>query len=550
MRGAGSGPEPPALVKPIGSRRRRTEALLFATLLFAYAYFAQGGGWNQNVRFAQVRAMAESRSLAINGYLSYAAKPSADGELRLVRRPLPERAALPVGFAGLVSGDVSHHEGRFHPNKPPGLQLLAVPGYALLLAIERAAGVDPDDWWAMTCNAHLSSVLSVGLLAAFGGVVFLRASRRAFPDLRETSHLAAAATLGLATLVFPFATKLIDHVAAAYLLFGAFALLAAMPAGRRGGELAPIAAGLLAGAAVLVNYTSVLGVALLGLLALLRARSVRPVARFVAGGLPAALVLAAYHQVCFGSPFHTANTYQPVSMSEAGRFLGMIGVPDPGVAWKLLFSAQRGLFFSSPVLLCAVAGFFLARGRREARAALALCASMGGVTWLVNASFNGWHGGSTFGPRYLIPALPFIAFPLALVFQRLPRVTSGLAVLSFAMMAVANAVTPQVPPRLENPYQEFLLPLLMGGSYVRGTTSVQGPVSVNPAGVYEGRGYEIFGEGTPPARWAAFNLGEVVFPGSALSLLPFLLASAAGCALAWRSAASAPIGEPAPRGAS
>ena len=31
---------------------------------------------------------------------------------------------------------------------------------------------------------------------------------------------------------------------------------------------------------------------------------------------------------------------------------------------------------------------------------------------LMNVSFNGWHGGSSFGPRYLIPAIPFLALAL------------------------------------------------------------------------------------------------------------------------------------------
>src|SRR4030095_11076073 len=39
-----------------------------------------------------------------------------------------------------------------------------------------------------------------------------------------------------------------------------------------------------------------------------------------------------------------------------------------------------------------------------------------GFFFLVNASFNGYHGGFAAGPRYLVPGLPFLAFPLVVAF--------------------------------------------------------------------------------------------------------------------------------------
>ena len=48
---------------------RRTGLAIFALLFLAYAWFHQGGGWNQNVRFAQVRAIAERGSLRVDDHL-------------------------------------------------------------------------------------------------------------------------------------------------------------------------------------------------------------------------------------------------------------------------------------------------------------------------------------------------------------------------------------------------------------------------------------------------------------------------------------------------
>src|SRR5205823_461698 len=50
---------------------RRLEILIFAATFFAFAYFNQGGGWNQNSRFAEVRAIAEQGTFAIDDFFIY-----------------------------------------------------------------------------------------------------------------------------------------------------------------------------------------------------------------------------------------------------------------------------------------------------------------------------------------------------------------------------------------------------------------------------------------------------------------------------------------------
>src|SRR5512139_2726122 len=66
---------------------RRIQWLLFAATFFTFAYFHQGGGWNQNARFAMVRAIVEEGTLRIDSYLVYAGVGSGP-ESRLVRVPV------------------------------------------------------------------------------------------------------------------------------------------------------------------------------------------------------------------------------------------------------------------------------------------------------------------------------------------------------------------------------------------------------------------------------------------------------------------------------
>jgi hypothetical protein len=81
---------------------------------------------------------------------------------------------------------------------------------------------------------------------------------------------------------------------------------------------------------------------------------------------------------------------------------------------------------------------------------------------IINAGFYGWHGGWTFGPRYLTPMLPFLALPLA--FAPLRTVSflllAGLSL--FQVLPVAATIN-QIPEPVANPLVEIVIPLLREG---------------------------------------------------------------------------------------
>src|SRR5882724_11676173 len=74
----------PSLMAPL----RRFEWLLFFACFVAFAWFHQGGGWNQNSRFAEVRAIVEEGRFAIDDFLVYKIDPADPGGNELVRLPL------------------------------------------------------------------------------------------------------------------------------------------------------------------------------------------------------------------------------------------------------------------------------------------------------------------------------------------------------------------------------------------------------------------------------------------------------------------------------
>ena len=66
-------------------KNRRLSWLVFLTAFIAFGYFQSGGGWNQNARFAMVRAVIERGELSIDSYLIYVrAKTGASTQLRRI----------------------------------------------------------------------------------------------------------------------------------------------------------------------------------------------------------------------------------------------------------------------------------------------------------------------------------------------------------------------------------------------------------------------------------------------------------------------------------
>jgi len=458
---------------------RRLELLLFLATFFAFAYFNQGGGWNQNSRFAEVRAIVEEGRFPIDHFLVYKVDPATHD---LVRLPVqntaydfegkrfrlawvsstyeltPMNADVVGEDAPMIeecsSGDIGYVPAttHFHPNKPPGTSFLAVPAYWVILHIERALGINPDHAWVLTVNVWLTTIFSVGLVSAFGCVLFFRLARE-FAGGADAPAVLATLALAFGTTFFPFGTILFDHNLTASLLVASLYFL------RREGAGAFVAAGVCAGFAVLTNYVAVGAVGALGLYALLsksmittpREWSWRRAVLFAAGGLPLAVVLGWYHQVNFGSPWEIANNFQnPVFKDESGS-LGMFVLPtNPEAMHKLFYvtsilsiSPYRGVFWLCPVLLAGVAGLGVWMFQKKWVAEVRLCLAIFAFFFCVNATFNGYHAGYSAGPRYLVPALPFLAFGLVVAFARWKLVTGAVLAVSIFQQLLLTATDAQ-----------------------------------------------------------------------------------------------------------
>jgi hypothetical protein len=414
--------------------------------------------------------MAEEGRFAIDDFLVYRRAPGSEELVRVPARhaaydfngqryrlawdynellinPAAQGEVMPM-FEACASGDVSYvpRTGHFHPNKPPGTSFLALPGYALIVAIERLLGVNPDHWWVLTVNAWFTSVLSVGLLSAFGCILFFRLARE-FANGQAGPAALATVSFAFGTTFLPFGTILFDHNLTASLLVAAFYFL------RRNSAWAFVFSGACAGFAVLTNYVAVGAVAALAFYALVsqsqfqtpRGWAWRRGILFILGGVPVACVLGWYHIVNFGSPLTLANEFQNPIFKDPSGTLGMFKLPRPYVGALLLISPYRGLFFLAPVLIAGVAGLCIWLREKSWVAEARLCLAVFAFFVLVNMSFNGYHGGFAAGPRYLVPGIPFLALPLVVAFVRWKKVALLLLAISIAQQLLLTATDAQNP---------------------------------------------------------------------------------------------------------
>ena len=624
------------------SVRRKIEWLIFAAAFFTYGYFYQGGGWAQSARFAMVRAVVEQNHYWIDDYLIYVRRRTTDRDTTLVRVPVREAAfkvggstyaltwtdavtgrdkfinnvidpsAKPVNISMLsATDDLGYVDGHFHPNKAPGTSLFAAVPYFVIYRLERLFGANPDEWWTLTINAWLTTVFGVGLISAFGCVLVFRLAL-ALSASKMVPTLLTAIAFAFGTMVFPLATLLQDQNIAAGLLLASFYLLQRAketgtnsrladqkPSGGMAWQIA--LSGLCAGYAAITNYVAAVAVVALGAYLLWGVRRKDGWKWFALGIAGPLFLICLYNLACFGTVFTTNYRYESAGFKSGNGVMGGIpAIPHWDVLLTILFSPFRGLFFSAPILLMGVYGLFCLFRTAQWRAEACLFAFLVGLYVCFNASFRGWHGGWIAVPRYLGPAVPFLAVPMVFGFIRFPKMASAVVIVSVAINLLFTAVDPQVPTEFNAavntppwpqwrhaPLLEYTLPMFLTGRAgpfldsrleemmrdyaaeldVAGVAPEQrgrllaakrqewdlqikerkmlgsnGPVSGNPTGIYEASYCTLFLPGSRQAEWNSFNAGEFLFPQSRLSLLPLALICGGLLSCALRVAYRAPRG--------
>lgn len=434
-------------------------------LLVCYVYvFPRWADPNQNSRLDMVVAVVEDGTFQIDRYVENT-----------------------VDYARV--GD------HYYSDKPPGAAFLGIPVYAGLKAVldlpifgqvveqlgnnqafqatlrEGGTGINAQKVRFAIAQVVLTVVISVSSSVALGLLLY---SLLLGMGVRRGAGIAAVIGYGLLTPALAYAGAFYSHQLSAAMLVGAFAL-ARGDRFDRIGRLVGI--GFLLGYAVISEYPVVLVAGVLFLFIAGRLLHAKALGKVVWVVLPAAALgvgLMAYNNTVFGGPFNLGYGFSEQWETQHQTGFMSLTLPHWDAIWGITFGAFRGLFFFSPLLLLGIPGLFTwwKSGKYRAEWWVSLASVL--VMFLFNSSSVMWWGGFAVGPRYFLPALPFLALALGFAFERWGGLGwfKILAALLAAWSLVATwglTLAGQAFPSdvIANPLLEYALPNWQAGNIAR-----------------------------------------------------------------------------------
>ncbi len=337
--------------------------------------------------------------------------------------------------AGLIAARHAVHEGgpgregRYYSWFGIGQALAALPLYAagaglekLFPAIEERhrqtlhMGVARSEYFQ-----HLLIGWRNPLLSAWTAWMLVVCARRV--GVGRKRAWIVGLTYGLCTFAWPQARSTLNDVQATFFTFGAFHLLLRIresyARAQRPAALHLAAFGACLGGAFLTrpsNATTIPILALAALAVLVLGRRSTPARQPLARELawlfgPALLALGLFlatNQLRFGDPLEWGY----------GGAVGLdfFGYPIPLGFAGLMIAPGKGLLWMAPAVLLVPLGMRVL-WRRGDRLVPVVTLAVFFAVLLPVAATSTWHGAWTYGPRYILPALPFLWLALAPVFD-------------------------------------------------------------------------------------------------------------------------------------
>jgi hypothetical protein len=213
-------------------------------------------------------------------------------------------------------------------------------------------------------------------------------------------------------------------------------------------------AGLLAGYAVLCDYSGAVVILVVALYLWLRsaaqpaAERWRLMAAFGAGVLPGVIALAVYQTWAFGLFYRPSQHYMPATAPTALGYRGFYW-PSPALLWANFFDPRFGLFVYCPALILAFAAPFVKRVRYRIprRETIILLSYFVAFTLFCAANQYSWLQPTT-GFRYLVPVVPALALLAMQAAQALPKVVCWIIAIASCAQSLAMAMAHQNDVRL------------------------------------------------------------------------------------------------------
>lgn len=314
---------------------------------------------------------------------------------------------------------------------PIGVSVLVLPSYVVAHLLTLWSNFPPDGF--SIYYQHAAGLSGVAALVA--GLAVLGHALRRWHSRGVTVATLAAITFG--TNLFHYGTydSLYSHVFSFLLICGLIDLVPrwyAAPSFRLA-----TAIGAVSGLVVLVRHPNALYLALIPLFGLGTHRRFREQLHLLSTQRMHVMVMAAMCLLVLAPQLllYRAATGQWVVSSYGNLWFDFAHPQLHGV----LFSVQKGLFFWSPILLLAVAGFFLLAGQAAGFAG-PIALLLPATTYII-ASWWDWQYGGSYGHRGFTDALGLFAVGLAAAFERVAcQPTARRVMIVVATLAAALSI--------------------------------------------------------------------------------------------------------------
>lgn len=437
-------------------------------------------------------------------FLSYAYFLQAPSNYNVVSRmglvlSLLEDGTVTINKWHKLTGDKVNYNGNYYSGKAPGLAFTGLPFVAigkLLLRIydNDQALISPEINRKFGFLVYMGTICTSGLFTAVAAVLLYFVSLRIGASL--SGAVFAALSFGLASPAWGWATAFFGHAMAGACLFIAFAMIFYLDQklrDKRRDALFGFLAGALLAWAIVVEFTAAIAAVVIMLFGISKAikwdkkRAAATIISAAIGGIIFIVPLLVYNDVAFGSPFVIGYSHED-EVEFSGMKEGFYGItyPRPRVLWMILFSPYRGILWFSPILVLAPIGIYYLRHHHNGRGIAFTITLISVYYLLMNSAYHYWDGGWSTGPRHVLPMVPFLCLPLAIMWTRADsKWKPGLIVLfslSFGISLICTSVSMMSPYQFQNPLFDFLIPRFLAGNLtsVLNRIGVPGPLSLMP----------------------------------------------------------------------
>jgi len=218
-------------------------------------------------------------------------------------------------------------------------------------------------------------------------------------------------------------------------------------------------AGLAGGLAFLCEYNLAIILLLWGAVMLYRERKAKPFISYSLGILPALLFMLVYNAIFSTSPFTFLYKYHTFGALETNYGFRL---PSFGSLFGLTVSPYRGIFFYAPVLLAGLYYFYKNYRERGLRPTFGSYIFLPFTVYFIFiASYFGWWGGWTYGPRLLLAMVPILVYRIIEYYTERPfkkPVFYFLVVAGLVLMIPAKAtIVYSAPTGVMDPFTELVI---------------------------------------------------------------------------------------------